>query len=499
MMENQPKNTTDAAAEDLISKLPDEILYSFCRHIPCPKQSAQTAALSSRWRNLWRSYTAVEFNSTNTEDFQEFVDATMEKFAQDELLQMQALKVSLDLSNSDDVSSSLEQLLDLASKKKADAKTLHLEGIKFEQNKNDDGDLINLSLESLLHLHLESVVFPDGRLFASFMATSSPLLETLEITGHVYRLSKLNVPKLKTLKISSTRDYSLSRWFRERFIAPQLTTLEIDECDCYNFTLHDVCEIVSKFENLKSLTLVRFAIPEYTLTLSCPKLEEFTLGAPALLRQIELHVKPCFRKFVVKWCKSMPDEIVKCEIHDAAVDCVVEVDFTLEDYSSGDLPRIARGWFASLKMFMIRFPQFHTIFSCWAICREGKTNPDEHPLSIEHLKITARSTPSIDDIYFLHDLFRVCDLRFLTVGYEPLYSKSLLKLFLDLASYYSGKGLAKNRETELRCYGWLHQLKDVKIKPQDEEQTVDIEDEIKAISERMATSCAFKVCFELTW
>ena len=105
----------------------------------------------------------------------------------------------------------------------------------------------------------------------------------------------------------------------------------------------------------------------------------------------------------------------------------------------------------------------------------------------------------MDDTDFLNDLFWACHPRFLTVGYEPFYSKSVLEFFLNLTSHYSGKPLPKERQIELERRCWLHQLKNVKIKSQEGEQRLDIEEEIKAISEMMVTFLEFNICFELAW
>ncbi|CAN1185506.1 FBD-associated F-box protein At5g22730 [Linum perenne] len=139
-MKNPPEKLAAAAAgEDLISELPDEILHSIIRRIACSKAADQTAdqtiALSSRWRNLWRSYPVIqlnpkarhEFYSTASEGFQKFHDATMKRFNQDKLLGMEALKLSIQINYGDLNSTNykfrspaVEQLLELASERKAE-------------------------------------------------------------------------------------------------------------------------------------------------------------------------------------------------------------------------------------------------------------------------------------------------------------------------------------------------------------------------------------------
>ncbi|CAN0914266.1 F-box protein At5g03100 [Linum grandiflorum] len=524
-----PKKRSTAAGggKDRISELPEELLHSIIRHIPCPKETAQTSTLSSRWRHFWCSYPVAEFNSTNIEGLRRFVDATMKKFSPDKLLRMEALKVSLDLYDITICSPSVKQLLDLASKKKADyvaievntekfmrsfvflwlpleslsnssARTLHLEKIKFEPKKNGEDNNLHLSLDSLLHLRLEFVEFLDHRLFTSLMA-SSPLLETLEIC-FVNGIRKLNLPNLKTLKISCMEE-DLSRMFRKEFIAPQLNTLEITGCKYLR--LCDISRVVSKLQNLKSLTLSGSG-HEKKLKLSCPKLEEFNLSTPYGLEEIELDVKPCFRKFILNWRRCLPGVLKKCEIHGAAADCQWEVDFYICDIALDFfMDDVSHHWFLELKRFMIRFPRFHTIsISYGEICKDGEADHGEHPVSKEHLKIMVlQSSSSTDNAGFLNGLFRICHPRFLTVGYERFHSKSLLEFFLDLTSHYSDKPLTKETwiKSKHQQHRWLHQLKDVKIKSRKGHQTIDTKQEINAISERIASLPAFEVCFELTW
>ncbi|CAN0914270.1 hypothetical protein LINGRAHAP2_LOCUS28451 [Linum grandiflorum] len=96
---------------------------------------------------------------------------------------------------------------------------------------------------------------------------------------------------------------------------------------------------------------------------------------------------------------------------------------------------------------MMRFPQFQamSLSVLGNAFISGADYDGEPPLSMEHLKIMFHQPwASIDDV--LNGLFRACHPRFLTVGYKPSDSKRLLEFFLDLASYYSDKSLAKESE-----------------------------------------------------
>ncbi|CAN1751805.1 F-box/LRR-repeat protein 13 [Linum perenne] len=260
-MKKQPKKSAAAAGKDLISELPDEILHSIIRRIACSKAAEQTIALSSRWRNLWRSYPVVQLNPKTTHDFysigsevfQKFHDATMKRFNQEKLLQMEALKLFIDI-DEDHLSfpAALEQLLELASERKAEyvgieigfrsfslcclpfrllsnssAKTLKLKRIKFASGNN--GYLIVLN--SLHSLHLNNVEFNDKRLFTNLIA-SSPLLETLKLES-VTGMGKLwvsDVAKLKTLRFLHLNHVEFNELLLADLIAssPLLETLKLE-------------------------------------------------------------------------------------------------------------------------------------------------------------------------------------------------------------------------------------------------------------------------------
>ncbi|CAN0901320.1 F-box protein At5g03100 [Linum grandiflorum] len=305
-MEKPPKKSA-AGGENLISNLPDEILHSVLRRIPCSREAAATAALSRRWGNLWRSYPVVDFDSRSVaggnlwkysypkviKGFQRFSEATIERFSSDKQLRMETLKISLDADKDNLVSlavgvgfPAVEQLLHLASKRKAEsvtikvtdkyvvclplglltsstAKTLHFEGIRLVLNKNID-DLCLNSLRSLILHHVEL----DGgeRLLTSLIA-SSPLLQTLklEFVRGMRKLSMCNVANLKELKIyscdgleeieiaaSSLETVRISLYHVPhpvlKLIAPQLNSLDIEYCDISRL-------VISELQFLKSLNL----------------------------------------------------------------------------------------------------------------------------------------------------------------------------------------------------------------------------------------------------
>ncbi|CAN1123693.1 hypothetical protein LINPERHAP2_LOCUS1985 [Linum perenne] len=85
--------------KDLISELPDGILHNIIHRLKYEDQAAQTIAISRRWETVWRSYPFVEFdickNLNCNRDFQNFAEATINRFTRDSLLRMEILKLSL--------------------------------------------------------------------------------------------------------------------------------------------------------------------------------------------------------------------------------------------------------------------------------------------------------------------------------------------------------------------------------------------------------------------
>ncbi|CAN1231747.1 Putative F-box protein At1g67390 [Linum perenne] len=60
-MSNHRENS-DATGDDLISKMPDQILLSILQRLSSAKEAARTTVLSKRWRSPWQSYPFVVFD-----------------------------------------------------------------------------------------------------------------------------------------------------------------------------------------------------------------------------------------------------------------------------------------------------------------------------------------------------------------------------------------------------------------------------------------------------
>ncbi|CAI0430264.1 unnamed protein product [Linum tenue] len=131
-MKKRRKRTTSPVAiagEDRISASPDEVLHCILRRLESHRQSAQTTAISSRWRNLWRSYPVVEVDADwQTKNssirankyLENFCATAINKFFQHkEFFRIETLKVSIRLDASvGSRSPILQRLLDLAWQRK---------------------------------------------------------------------------------------------------------------------------------------------------------------------------------------------------------------------------------------------------------------------------------------------------------------------------------------------------------------------------------------------
>ncbi|CAN0846102.1 F-box/LRR-repeat protein 13 [Linum grandiflorum] len=268
---------------DRLSELPDDILHSILRRIKSESKVAQTITLSRRWWILWRSYPVVDYSDEDRirmKNFKKFGDATVARFSRDSFLAMEALKLSLNEYAYKYRVPVIEQLLDLASERKAQeidirsfttstsvsfpfrllfnsaTKMLRVTGLRFAYC-----DDLPLSPNSLRFLHLISVSFKDNLLFENLIA-SSPLLETLEI-GKSFSTKELKVCthhiNLKTLRIvgCSSKKIEIAAPglqtlrledlapSKVELTAPQLNLLEITYCCLIGLDIQDFSRLLS--------------------------------------------------------------------------------------------------------------------------------------------------------------------------------------------------------------------------------------------------------------
>ncbi|CAN1229914.1 F-box/FBD/LRR-repeat protein At5g53840 [Linum perenne] len=288
---------------DRISELPDEIVHSILRCIPCYKEIARTSLLSRRWRYLYGSYPFVESDFTlSTIQFRKLSEATMKRFSRHKLLRMKSLKIFVN-----DTSQAAEQLLDLASKRKAEyvevssflsfflcilplqilsnssARFLSLNSVRLFSDKYD----LLLSLNSLRSLHLNRVSSNDERIFTNLIA-SSPVLETLSIE-YVSGMEKVfmpNRPASLNFAMKSLRFLQLRLVYcgGERGLlnlitsCPLLETLELQ-------TILDLRKLhISNHSNLKTLKIFCCDVLG-VVEITAPELQSFQLLHEADIRR----------------------------------------------------------------------------------------------------------------------------------------------------------------------------------------------------------------------
>ncbi|CAN1123588.1 F-box/FBD/LRR-repeat protein At1g51370, partial [Linum perenne] len=528
--------------EDRISELPDGVLHSIIHCLQSPDQEAQTIAISRRWETLWRSYPIVEFELYKTEncnrDFQKFAEATINRFTRDSLLRMKILKISMDGIIDEDTfalySPLVEQLVDLASRRKAEevsinvtrcskgsyrapyfllpctllcdsaVKNLRFKGIELKWG----NDHLPLSLKFLLSIYMFDVVIEDERILANLIA-SSPLLETMDLFG-IPKLSKLqvsNVPKLRTLNINYCEDlkeieitaprlhflhFSVFRCKIE-ITAPQLHLLEISDEEYGTLRVSDVAAVLSKLPSLKSL-IICYSKYKYnqqdstTLRLSVPKLEELTLINPYGLSNIHIDAGPDLTKFSVEYDESCPKQLQKCEINHAGA-CRWELYIGEEQHYYSIRPRL---WFPQFKNFLVRFPQFRTVYidrveySMITFDQNGVDN-SVLPTAIDHLVIKGTMRSDGNFYTFLDGLLWACRPKFICFGCS--FSSEIL-----LEKFSSRYILAKNSEKGVTEH--CHRLKDVKIATKEE-----MKEEFISPSKDMITvlNDLWRVWLRLTW
>ncbi|CAN1264558.1 F-box/FBD/LRR-repeat protein At4g00160 [Linum perenne] len=390
-------------AEDRISELPDEILHKILCDIISSKQVAKTSVLSRRWQSLWGTYPDVKFDKADiiAAAFQNFVDASIEKFALNSQLSMRTLDITIDCVQSEPYRSlpleRLERLLKLASARNAEcvsiearggivlpyrvlsnscAETLQLIDVVFDLDEYSD---FPLSFTSLRTLELQHIKFDHEQSFTSFLA-SCPFLETLTIATIlvVKKLLVSNVPNLKYLRIvtclskeieieapslQTLRLNSSLSVTKLHLIAPQLICLDIE--DYSNLKGGVLGTVISKLQSLNFLFLSGLERLGKKLKLSIPTVEVFELYAECDLEEIELNAGPSMLRFIlfIDCQQTFPEELQKCVINNTTA-CQWIVDITLPivygEMDEGDEVHRS-GILESTKSFIAKYPQFQTV------------------------------------------------------------------------------------------------------------------------------------------
>ncbi|CAN0914693.1 Putative FBD-associated F-box protein At5g56560 [Linum grandiflorum] len=427
-------NESSGAGNDRISLLPDDILLCILRRIPSPEQTAQTTVLSSRWRSLWRSYPVVEFfhhrddgGTIMSEGFRKFGDASILRFSQNNLLVMEKLNLrSVGQVNSPVV----EQLLDLASNRKAEEISINYYG-KFDYRLRLPLEWLSFSsMKSLKLSHLDLVC----NNYLELEIVGAPKLETLNLCG-IHRCCDLTSLSLNSLRFLHLRSLKIT-----------------DET------------MVSELPLLKSL-IIGGSHSEKKLEFSSPKLEKFELWPTPEMEEIKLDAGPDFSNFILSFT-GHAGSLKKCEIRNAPATCLWELACPMKWYDLKDTSL----WYLELKKFLDKFSnQFHTVnVSCRTssvFSYDKEANQTPHPNAIRHLKIDTTNLLSYSDRNaLLGNLFRTCHPRYIT--FVSTVSESLEKrLFHVFLSLYMEILTTRNsgKESTKRYYDWQYQLKDVKI------------------------------------
>ncbi|CAN1264557.1 F-box/FBD/LRR-repeat protein At4g00160 [Linum perenne] len=544
-------------AEDRISELPDEILHKILCDIISSKQVAKTSVLSRRWQSLWGTYPDVKFDKADiiAAAFQNFVDASIEKFALNSQLSMRTLDITIDCVQSEPYRSlPLERLLKLASARNAEcvsiearggivlpyrvlsnscAETLQLIDVVFDLDEYSD---FPLSFTSLRTLELQHIKFDHEQSFTSFLA-SCPFLETLTIATIlvVKKLLVSNVPNLKYLRIvtclseeieieapslQTLRLNSSLSVTKLHLIAPQLTYL--------NLKGGVLGTVISKLQSLNFLFLSGLERLGKKLKLSIPTVEVFELYAECDLEEIELNAGPSMLRFIlfIDCQQTFPEELQKCVINNTTA-CQWIVDITLPivygEMDEGDEVHRS-GILESTKSFIAKYPQFQTVnfsvlddhkvihiaeqdFVSYMFCasqcfisvfsykvtlfEEESDDLPKHPTTINHLKLHTSLSTKGDHEGVLEAMFWLCHPKFLTLVPKPSISKE----------FFIKSSLNTSDEHRIK---WQDQLKDVKIVKGDVDRVVKgrgEEMELMDVSKDMATLLATEkqVCFLLTW
>ncbi|CAN1843957.1 FBD-associated F-box protein At3g52670 [Linum perenne] len=282
-------------------KFSDEILHSVLRRIPSPKETARTSLLSRRWRHLHDSYPVVEYYETRLDRFQKLCESTVKRFSRNKLLRMEYLKIFVQSDTGSHRSRVFEQLLTLASERKAELvevttcghghghdrpiccfpfqllsnsslSTLSLNnvGLLFNGDKN-----LILSLNSLHSLHLHSVKFVHERIFANLIA-SCPLLKTLTLEYVRLRVDETMHRSLNSLRCLHLRNFDSRDLLNFIAHCPLLETLELRNFDCA------ITQWIEGVEGLRKLRISNLPNLKTLNVFNCRDVQEIEIAAPQL-------------------------------------------------------------------------------------------------------------------------------------------------------------------------------------------------------------------------
>ncbi|CAN1122823.1 F-box protein At5g03100 [Linum perenne] len=309
---------------DLISALPDEIIYDIFARLRSQKQTAQAALLSRRWADLWRSYPILEiYLRDGALDWVEdrsmrHAAAVLEKFSRQSYIEAVRIAVTVvPLAYKDVYFAFVNGVLDLAAKKSASeidfdfgtpchipaslllSSLCRLRVLKLRKccilgniSGGNDNPFASFG-SSLKVLCLYWVTFSDVGVLNSMIEAASLLenlslafvrrLERLEVTNHtklktleVERcnyITDINIIGAHSLEILRLEYYNAEETDLHVSLTPNVKLLHLR--DVLLLTDDKLNKLISEFPSLETLVLDKLYLPPIMIKIDSSRLTKF--------------------------------------------------------------------------------------------------------------------------------------------------------------------------------------------------------------------------------
>ncbi|CAN0864908.1 hypothetical protein LINGRAHAP2_LOCUS9072 [Linum grandiflorum] len=476
--DNQPPPPLELQGDDLISKLPPEIIHNILQRLDSPSEAARTSILSKAWhRQFWQSYPVVEYrdspsDSHSSSRFRSFVASSSRRmigYFLHNRTPLSALRISLLDTPARD---QFELLIGSAARLAASC------GSPLEISIEVDAPYGNVLPQSALqNCSRTKVVILSGchlgEFANSFWAENCPNLETLSLEDEFlpFRLGRIQLTAvplpLKNLKLGGG--------IKLKAAAPnlksvafhgqsQVTQQEIDELTSLFPSLESVCFRNSIFEGCK-----------FRLKISSPhsKLRKFSLINcwTELDQVVEIVIDAPKLDTFVYGHSSFSPPISNVELVNVASD----FQFEVVAHGRHGTKCYAYGWYVDLRPFLERLRSQlrnnNLVLKLWGMeCFSSFEIQSQVPWSritsrdfvdVDHLELNARfwsDTRYSRSGCLLDGCFSICRPTYMSVvqcGRKTEFVEYICRQLMSIRCF-------KCHHHANKC--WRHCLKDAKIK-----------------------------------
>ncbi|CAN0915012.1 F-box protein At1g60400 [Linum grandiflorum] len=501
---------------ELISALPDEIIYEILGRLRSPEQTAQAAVLSRRWADIWRSYPTLEFYLSNEpldlvgNRLEKRAAALLKKFSQ-QSCRMEAVRIAITSDNFWQLKDYIKAfgafvngVLDLAAKNSNSPSEIEIHfpiiiqaslllppsrltdlklqrcGIANGKFMLGSGNPFASFCSPLKQLCLKRVKFSDAW-FANSLVGASSLLENLSlvVVARLERIELTNHTKLKTLEvvccsslikiigahsleIFRLTDYNITkRAYLHVSSTPNVKVLVLK--DVLNLTDEKLNKLISEFPSLETLVLDKLWPPPTMIKIDAPKLTKFVYHAYA----------DCFPTMLFNGCKETTFTLsfsFNNGFHDLKHFLVKSSEFLPRTHVHFTDPverdrNFIRPKLVGARIQAERGPLAYGFEGNWNLSRQMQIPwdqaTDEQPVpTVECVRF--RSSYVREKENFMDILFWVCHPKSVCALKDKDSSDDYLLSLEYMCKQFMERGSNNNCKLPV-CQCWRHQLKDAKI------------------------------------